>query len=689
MIAILMAIAAPSFLGQTKKAQDSVAKQNLSLSWKAALSSATTNSAGQGRYFDAGTLAGSGPNSIQASEPALHVDSSVDDNAAYAAATATDSGPSYIFVSGSTTSSNYSAFVHSDSGTVWCITAPSGGQQVISSECGDTEPPPPTPDGVAVYNTVLPEVTYDSSWGQFFDYDGEWDGSPIISVPSPVIWQSAPTVDIPLDPNAETADPGASEWTTIPYADPSALDGYTWDSDTNSWASDGTTAIRACVTATNTYYLDDILTPGLATRCSLPVTDTTAQPPLPVIAGTLPYIYGNSNADDGYLEGFSGYWFPATPNGNKVGDYGSTYNADLNTDPLWYNPPTGDPLSLSYKWYTAPNTVYGPGAWTLIASKTTLDYGKLSPSGKWLALCVTGTVASHSSTVCSDPERDSFPSIWINDIAKQNTDPAAVNYVVYDTGHSEGDSVQARVGSILDDNPCVGSGSCAESDVMTADPSTGQKYWSNIDSGGLHNDPNGAYPTPTVAIDIDLVNSSNNYADLGYPNVFTTHGLARNSRTFLPQVRFRDGSSWGSWLTCPAAQGQGGETGWYGSCSLGSPVAPDPEVANIEPETGVHLTELTFIFDSPGNWLGARPISVDYSWEIRSRHSSGDAWSGWSSLGSSTDGTYALQAADAPNNYVQIQVTATATNAGGTATAYHLFGRQELCGDPRTFNSCY
>ena len=126
-IAILMAVAAPSFLGQTKKAQDSVAKQELTISWKAAIANAVNNPAGQGHYFGASTLAGPGsdPDSIKASEPELTVSKGNYSDASSSAS------PSHIFVSPGSSADEYIAFDHSDSGTVWCILAPSGGQQTI------------------------------------------------------------------------------------------------------------------------------------------------------------------------------------------------------------------------------------------------------------------------------------------------------------------------------------------------------------------------------------------------------------------------------------------------------------------------------------------------------------------------------------------------------------------------------
>jgi prepilin-type N-terminal cleavage/methylation domain-containing protein len=68
-IGILLAVSAPAFLGQTKKAQESVAKQYLTVAWKAAKADAVDNPAGQGTYRAAGVLAPA----IQASEPELSV----------------------------------------------------------------------------------------------------------------------------------------------------------------------------------------------------------------------------------------------------------------------------------------------------------------------------------------------------------------------------------------------------------------------------------------------------------------------------------------------------------------------------------------------------------------------------------------------------------------------------------------
>lgn len=168
-IAVLIAVAAPSFLGQTKKAQDSVAKQNLSISWKAALSSATSNSTGQGVYPAASVLAGTGPDSVKAGEPSLTVSVG-----GYSAASSASS-PSHIYISSSSTGALYLAFVRSDSGTVWCMSAPSGGQQEIySGDACSTLGGPPAPTNISPPVISGPPYTGDI----LTSTSGSWSGSP-------------------------------------------------------------------------------------------------------------------------------------------------------------------------------------------------------------------------------------------------------------------------------------------------------------------------------------------------------------------------------------------------------------------------------------------------------------------------------------------------------------------------------
>lgn len=72
-LGVLIAVAAPSFLGQTEKAHDSVAKQNLALAYRAA-KAATITVVDQGAWGSASALAAE----IGASEPALVTEA--DDN---------------------------------------------------------------------------------------------------------------------------------------------------------------------------------------------------------------------------------------------------------------------------------------------------------------------------------------------------------------------------------------------------------------------------------------------------------------------------------------------------------------------------------------------------------------------------------------------------------------------------------
>lgn len=72
-IAVLIAVAAPSFLGQTEKAEDSTAKQDLAVAYKAAKASTITEQ-NQGQYGSAAFVAAA----INASEPHLNALSGAD-----------------------------------------------------------------------------------------------------------------------------------------------------------------------------------------------------------------------------------------------------------------------------------------------------------------------------------------------------------------------------------------------------------------------------------------------------------------------------------------------------------------------------------------------------------------------------------------------------------------------------------
>ena len=187
-LAILLAVALPSYLGHRKKAQYSVAQQELTLSYRVARAASVSDVRDSGFITAAPALA----SAIQASEPELTVSTASSDAAAYAAAQL-KSGPSHVVVSGDSTADNYSAYVRSDSGEIFCITGPAKGQHVIksgSADCGGTDVPA-GPDGGPPVNAQRHEISYDQNSSKLSAWDGAWTGTDPISLGES--WQQADT----------------------------------------------------------------------------------------------------------------------------------------------------------------------------------------------------------------------------------------------------------------------------------------------------------------------------------------------------------------------------------------------------------------------------------------------------------------------------------------------------------------
>lgn len=145
-IGILIAVAAPTFLGQKGKADDSVAKQNLTVAWKSARTDATTN---DGLYVvDTG-----GANATARTQPVADGIGAQQPHLTTAPGyCGSSSGPSNVIVDRNVTSQTTLAlYAKSNSGTLWLLTAPNAGSQTISavSSCSTTPP----------VNTVLPVVS--------------------------------------------------------------------------------------------------------------------------------------------------------------------------------------------------------------------------------------------------------------------------------------------------------------------------------------------------------------------------------------------------------------------------------------------------------------------------------------------------------------------------------------------------
>jgi type II secretory pathway pseudopilin PulG len=151
-IGILIAVAAPSFLGQTQKAHDSATKQYLTVAYQEAAASATDRAGDfttTTPVFAAAALA----TAIQTSEPELTV----------TATTGTDSCPSVamgqpdtnIYIDTSATSGNNLVMCSDPNNRVWTLTVTDGALQPFPSEPYTGAPITPPTDSNPVALTVV------------------------------------------------------------------------------------------------------------------------------------------------------------------------------------------------------------------------------------------------------------------------------------------------------------------------------------------------------------------------------------------------------------------------------------------------------------------------------------------------------------------------------------------------------
>jgi Tol biopolymer transport system component/type II secretory pathway pseudopilin PulG len=121
-IGILIAVSAPSFLGQTQKAHDSEAKQYLTVAYKAAKASSVDR---DGKFVTGSFTATQLAAAIQVSEPALTV-------ATGTCPASADANPKHIFVGAGTVGDSLE-ICNDPSHTVWTLTVTHNGPPIITS----------------------------------------------------------------------------------------------------------------------------------------------------------------------------------------------------------------------------------------------------------------------------------------------------------------------------------------------------------------------------------------------------------------------------------------------------------------------------------------------------------------------------------------------------------------------------
>jgi prepilin-type N-terminal cleavage/methylation domain-containing protein len=127
-IGILIAVSAPSFLGQTQKAHDSEAKQYLTIAYRNAVASATDR---DGSFVTGSFTADDLAAAIQASEPALTVQAVP---AGTACTTAADGNPKHVFVSTDNTTAANLQLCNDPDHRVWLLNVVNHVLQPLSSE---------------------------------------------------------------------------------------------------------------------------------------------------------------------------------------------------------------------------------------------------------------------------------------------------------------------------------------------------------------------------------------------------------------------------------------------------------------------------------------------------------------------------------------------------------------------------
>ena len=178
-IAILMAVAAPSFLGQTKKAHDSAAQQYLTVAYQAATAwtvdhtgvdtpdaNACANVA-QGSYCSALAVS----DAIQAFEPELTVE------AGTCTSSVTTSDPSHIVVDSTNTHDGDLMLCNDPEQTIWTLTVTDHGAPSFSPTDGSTNPTEPSGNPpVAPSPSVFSWPLGQSSATLSFDPAEDWQG---------------------------------------------------------------------------------------------------------------------------------------------------------------------------------------------------------------------------------------------------------------------------------------------------------------------------------------------------------------------------------------------------------------------------------------------------------------------------------------------------------------------------------
>lgn len=423
-IGILVAVAAPSFLGQTQKAHDSAAQQYLTVAYRAASAAATDH---EGSYVTTGFNEAALAAAIQASEPELTV-------VAGDCLINTTTDPTYVVVDEAGTTADNLTLCNDPDRRVWRL---------------------------EVIDHVL------QPFGEPTLVNGA--GTPIVNPP---VASSAPLVSGPVQVG-QTLTTSNGTWggsaATYSYQWQSSVNGSTWSNagtDANSYAitaGDTDDFLRAVVTATNSA--------GSASQASAAMGQVLPAVPintaLPVVSGTAQVGQTLSTANGTWTSNPTSYTYQwqISANGSSWSNIGSATNssytvqgADLDqylrvvvaasnaggsgsassaaasqvlpaaptnsvapavsgtaqvgqtlstTNGTWSNNPT----SYSYQWETSPDS----SSWSNIGSATSGSYTAVAGDlNQYLRVAVTATNAGGAGAASSAATSQVLPAAPTN-----------------------------------------------------------------------------------------------------------------------------------------------------------------------------------------------------------------------------------------------------------------------------------
>jgi prepilin-type N-terminal cleavage/methylation domain-containing protein len=621
-VGIIIAVAAPSFLGQTQKAEDSVAKQYLALTYRAAKAEAASND---------GTYPADLLTRLRQSEPQTTFDTGT------TCTDATASGNHVLFDTNSNGPASYVAYTHSKSGKTFRLVGGASSGMQIDTVCdasgtsgsGSPSSGSPLPSGPP------PDVTTPSS------------GSP-----------NQPQVGVPI-----TVDPGA--WTS-PDGNPVDVSEQ-WqrcDADgTNCADIAGATGLTYTPVPADVGKSIRVVITGSGDGGTTSVDSDSLGPVLPAkpeLTGQKPTV-SDSNAatapeEGSELSGTDGDWAQATQTPTSYtyqwqrSADGTTWTAIAGANQSTYTPQpadVGDQLRLCV-------TAFNDGGQTTSCSDATDPVTPLPPRNSVLpSLTVSSGATINGETVTAQK------GTWLSAVAVNYTyqwQRSADTTTWTDISGATGAAYQLTDAD-YDQSVRV---------QVTATNSAGALTKSSAALGPVTDHLPAVTSAPTIA-----------GATVVTATLTASHGAwsSATAPTYTYQWQFNDGSGFANlpgettttYTTVPADVGHTLRIRVTATNSAGSQTTlSDPTAAITEPVpantaaptvSGV-AQEGALLSASTGSWSSATTPAYSYQWQ------SNDG-SGFSDLAGATSVTYTVRTQDIDN---RLRVRVTATNSAGPAS---------------------